>query len=350
MPPFGAFFFGEYFSTTSSGIQFLWHGFVQCVIRLKILTVRKIFKVYKMSKFTFSFNEKSVVITDGKNNSESIELLDKLDTIESLRAIGKEQNASIKASVGALSLLAEMLSDARFDFYKGITPINEKIPKEFNSALRDKISEYMKPAFIADQIAKGAKPATADNQWQIYASGLNTGSFSNAKTWAVKFYCQLGKLPTLDNGKLLPLRAIIKMLEDAKLPATDTGIAGKLADLRDKVNNRNTEEGADDGLGDYALAVACLKDMLATYTGLLSAQNEMLTQLHSDGVIALSQGLISKAQGAIQIADDTEREKSLEQLEQEFTLQYEQGTITEQKFLELMKEIGVDVVFETSPM
>ena len=303
-----------------------------------------------MSKFTFSFNEKSIVITDAKNNKETIELLNKLDTIESLNAIGKEQNASIKASVGALSLLAEMLSDARFDFYKGKTPMNEKIPKEFNSALRDKISEHMKPAFIANQIAKGAKPDTADNQWQIYASGLNTGSFSNAKTWAVKFYCQLGKLPTVDNDKLLPLRAIIKMLEDAKIPLEDKGIAGKLAELRDKVNNRNTEDGADDGLGDYALAVACLKDMLATYTGLLSQQDETLTQLHSDGVIALSQGLISKAQGATHIADDAEREKTLEQLEQEFTLQYEQGTITEQKFLELMQEIGVSVEFETAPM
>ena len=303
-----------------------------------------------MSKFTFSFNEKSIVITDGKNNSESIDLLDKLDTIESLRAIGKEQNASIKASVGALSLLAEMLADPRFDFYKGITPINEKIPKEFNSALRDKISEYMKPAFIADQIAKGAKPATADNLWQIYASGLNTGSFSNAKTWAVKFYCQLGKMPTLDNGKLLPLRAIIKMLEDAKIPQEDKGIAGKLAELREKVNSRNAKDGENDGLGDYALAVACLKDMLATYTGLLSQQDEMLTQLHSDGVIALSQGLISKAQGAVALVDESEREKTLDELEQEFTLQYEHGNITEEKFLELMREIGVDVEFESAPM
>jgi len=300
-----------------------------------------------MSKFTFSFNEKSIVITDGKNVKEELDLLDKLDTIESLRAIGKEQNASIKASVGALSLLAEMLADPRFDFYKGITPINEKIPKEFNSALRDKISEYMKPAFIADQIAKGAKPATADNQWQIYASGLNTGSFSNAKTWAVKFYCQLGKLPTLDNGKLLPLRAIIKMLEDAKLPKTeDDGVAGKLLKIASDIENRTEKT----NLGEYPTAISALKSMLATYEGLYRESLETMTQLHSDGVIALSQGLISKAQGAIALVDESEREKTLDELEQEFTLQYEQGNITEQKFLELMQEIGVDVEFEDAPL
>lgn len=286
-----------------------------------------------MSKFTFSFNDDKVVITDAKNNAETLELLDKLDTIESLRAIGKEQNASIRASVGALSLLAEMLSDARFDFYKGQTPINEKIPKEFNSAMRDKISEYMKPAFIADAIAKGAKPATADNLWQKYSAGLNTGSFSNAKTWAIKFYCQLGKMPILDNGKLLPLRAIIKMLEDAKIPKEDTGIAGKLAELRDKVNNRNTKDGENDGLGDYALAVACLKDMLATYTGLLSQQDELLTQLHSDGVISQTAHVIAHAQ----------EKPSIESID----AMYENGQIDDTSYKIMMLEHhNIEVVLE----
>jgi len=303
-----------------------------CEIDLKILTVRKIFKVIKMSKFTFSFNDKSVVITDGKNNTESIDLLDKLDTIESLRAIGKEQNASIKASVGALSLLAEMLADPRFDFYKGITPINEKIPKEFNSALRDKISEYMKPAFIADQIAKGAKPATADNQWQIYASGLNTGSFSNAKTWAVKFYCQLGKLPTLDNGKLLPLRAIIKMLEDAKIPATDGGIADKLVKLSSDIENRTEKT----NLGEYPTAISALKSMLATYEGLYRETLETLTQLHSDGVIAQAKSAISDAQ-----------KPSIESL----NAQLDNGQIDDTAYAILMLEHhNVQVEFEDAPM
>lgn len=244
-----------------------------------------------MSKFTFSFNEKSIVITDAKNNKETIELLNKLDTIESLNAIGKEQNASIKASVGALSLLAEMLSDARFDFYKGKTPMNEKIPKEFNSALRDKISEHMKPAFIANQIAKGAKPDTADNQWQIYASGLNTGSFSNAKTWAVQFYCQLGKLPVLENGKLLPLRAIIKMLEDAKQPSENEGISAKLVKLSSEIDKRTEKT----NLGDYPTAISALKSMLNTYEGLYRESLETLTMLHqTNGVATIASNAMLK--------------------------------------------------------
>jgi len=301
-----------------------------------------------MSKFTFSFNDNQVVITDAKNNAEPLALLDQLDTLESMRAIGTEQNAAVKASVGALSLLAEMLTDARFDFYKGATPINEKIPKEFNAALREKISEHMKPAFIADKLAKGAKPATAENQWQVFAGGLNTGSFSNAKTWASKFFCQLGKLPSLDNGKLLPLRAIIKMIENAKLPSeAGEGIAGKLVKIASDIENRTEKT----ELGDYASAIAALKSMLATFEGLHRESLEALTfAIGNPDIMALSQGLISKAQGAIAISDDDMREKTLDELEQEFTLQYEQGNITEQKFLELMHDIGVDVEFENAPM
>mgnify|MGYP006266776345 CR=1 FL=1 len=245
-----------------------------------------------MSKFTFSFNDNQVVITDSKNNAEKIDLLDKLDTVESLRAIGKEQHASIKASVGALSLLAEMLTDSRFDFYKGVTPINEKIPKEFNSALREKISEYMKPAFIADQLAKGAKPATAENQWQVYAGGLNTGSFSNAKTWASKFFCQLGKLPTMENGKLLPLRAIIKMLENAKIPTESEGIAGKLVKISSDLENRTEKT----DLGDYPTAIAALKNMLATYEGLYRETLETMTEvIGNTDIQSVAQTAIAKA-------------------------------------------------------
>ncbi|CAB4131304.1 hypothetical protein UFOVP128_75 [uncultured Caudovirales phage] len=287
-----------------------------------------------MSKFTFSFNDNQVIIVDSKNNKETIELLNKLDTIESLNAIGKEQNASIKASVGALSLLAEMLSDARFDFYKGKTPMNEKIPKEFNSALRDKISEHMKPAFIANQIAKGAKPDTADNQWQIYASGLNTGSFSNAKTWAVKFYCQLGKLPTVDNDKLLPLRAIIKMLEDAKIPLEDKGIAGKLIKIASELESRTEKT----ELGDYASAIAALKSMLATFEGLHSESLERLTQaIGNTDIVATAQAVIAKASDV----------PSVESLE----AQYLNGQLSDTDYaLKMLTFHNVQIEFDESPM
>ena len=245
-----------------------------------------------MSKFTFSYNDASVVITDANNNAETIALVEKLDTLDSLRAISTEQNAAIKASVGALSLLADMLTDPRFDFYKGVTPMNEKIPKEFNSALREKISKHMKPAYIADKIAKGAKPATAENQWQLYAAGLSTGSFSNAKTWASKFFCQLGKLPSIDNGKLLPLRAIIKMLEDAKLPTENEGIAGKLVKLSLELTARTEKT----ELGDYATAVAALKSMLNTFEGLHRESLEALTfAIGNPDLPTIAQSAIAKA-------------------------------------------------------
>jgi hypothetical protein len=288
-----------------------------------------------MSKFTFSFNDNQVVITDAKNNAEPLALLEKLDTLESMRAIGTEQNAMVKASVGALSLLADMLCDQRFDFYKGQTPINEKIPKEFNAALREKISEYLKPAFIADKIAKGAKPATAENQWQLFAGGLNTGSFSNAKTWAAKFFCQLGKTPALDNGKLLPLRAIIKMLENAKLPSeAGEGIAGKLVKIASDLESRTEKT----ELGDYASAIAALKSMLATFEGLHRESLEALTlAIGNPDIPTMAQSAIAKA-SEIPSVDTLEA-------------QYLNGQLSDTDYaLKMLTFHNVQIEFDEAPM
>lgn len=288
-----------------------------------------------MSKFTFSFNENQVVITDAKNNAEPLALLDKLDTLESMRAIGTEQNAAVKASVGALSLLADMLTDARFDFYKGQTPINEKIPKEFNAALREKISEYLKPTFIADKIAKGAKPATAENQWQIFAGGLNTGSFSNAKTWASKFFCQLGKLPSLDNGKLLPLRAIIKMIENAKLPSeAGEGIAGKLVKLSSDLESRTEKT----ELGDYATAIAALHSMLATYEGLYRESLERLTETIGNTDITKAAQAVMESAAKVDAIDTIEG----------LNAQYENGQISEEELITRAAVLGYELAPEDS--
>lgn len=283
-----------------------------------------------MTKFTFSFNDSQVVITDAKNNAEKIDLIDKLETIESLKAISHEQNAAVKASAGALSLLADMLQDPRFDFYKGNCPINEKIPREFNLALREKISEYMKPAFIADKMAKGAKQSTADNQWIQFSAGLNTGSFSNAKTWAGKFFCQLGKLPTTDNGKLLPLRAIIKMLENAKIPSENEGIAGKLVKLSSEVESRTEKT----DLGEYATAIAALKSMLATYEGLYRESLEALSAL------AINPDIQNQAQSVIVKAQEKPSIESIEAL-------HDNGQIDDTTYAIMMLEHhNIEVVFE----
>jgi hypothetical protein len=289
-----------------------------------------------MSKFTFSFNDNQVVMTDSNNKAEPLALLEKLDTLESLRAIGTEQNAAVKASVGALSLLAEMLVDPRFDFYKGKTPINQKVPKEFNHAMREKISEYLKPAFIADKLAKGMKEDKADNAWLQFADGLNTGSFSNAKTWAAKFFCQLGKTPALDNGKLLPLRAIIKMLENAKLPseAGNEGLAGKLVKISSELEKRTEKT----ELGDYASAIAALKSMLATYEGLHRESLEALTlAIGNPDIMASAQAVIAKASDV----------PSVESLE----AQWQNGQLSDTDYsIKMLTFHNVQIEFDESPM
>jgi hypothetical protein len=193
----------------------------------------------------------------------------------------------------------------------------------------------LKPAFIADKIAKGAKPATAENQWQLFAGGLNTGSFSNAKTWAAKFFCQLGKTPALENGKLLPLRAIIKMLENAKLPSeAGEGIAGKLIKIASDLESRTEKT----ELGDYASAIAALKSMLATFEGLHRESLEALT-------LAIGNpDIMASASAAIAKASETPSIESIEAM-------HVNGQIDDVTYQIMMLENhGIEIEFEDSPM
>ena len=304
-----------------------------------------------MAFYDISYNEDSVTFVNTKTNkAEKFELFEQMADIDAIRIVNGEIKARDNVSKASVSLLSHLLDSPRLDEYKGKTPINELIPNDLKSAIRDIETEYLKPIFSAPMIEKGNTMATIEKQWQHFASGLREGGgYANAKSRVIKYFAHIGKLPLADNGKCLTVASIDKILSNEMskiVPDIKGGIADKLVKLSLEIENR--KETTD--LGDYATAIASLKSMLNTYEGLYRETLETMTQLHSDGVIALSQGLISKAQGAIALVDESEREKTLDELEQEFTLQYEQGNITEQKFLELMQEIGVDVEFESAPM
>jgi hypothetical protein len=243
-----------------------------------------------MVKKIISFTDNQVVIVDDKNKAEKLDLLEFLPDSEAIFSIRKEQKAGQKASVGALTLLAHMLDNPRFDAYKGQTPIGEKITPEFRGALRDIEVEYMKPIFVQDLTAKGNSPATIEKQWQEYSLGLRQGTYALVKSYVSKLFCHLGQLPISDNGKLLPINAIRQILANVENPKESTGIAGKLASLCNDVQTRTEKT----DLGDYVTAIAALKSMLATYDGLYRESLETITALHSDGVIAQAQTAIAQ--------------------------------------------------------
>jgi len=284
-----------------------------------------------MSKKTISYTDNQVIITDDKNKSEKLDLFDIVPDIDAIKSIRKEQNAGKYASVGALTLLAHMLDNPRFDAYKGQTPHNEKITPEFRGALRDIEVEYMKPIFTKDLENKGQTPATIEKQWQEYSLGLRTGTYALVKSYVSKLFCHLGQLPVI-NGKLMPINAIKALLDDAKPSSGESeGVAGKLVKLSADIQARTEKT----DLGDYVTAIAALKSMLATYEGLYREQAETLTMLHQTNgdVSAIAANAVAKAQAV----------PSVESIE----AQYENGQIDETTYKIMMLEHhNIEVEFE----
>ncbi|MDE3022279.1 MAG: hypothetical protein KGI54_10500 [Pseudomonadota bacterium] len=283
-----------------------------------------------MSKVSVSFSGDNVVFVDDKNKADTVALLDVMPALEAVRAIDKEQKASVSASQGAISLLNEMLKSPRFDGYKGTCPVNEHVSKELKAAIREIETEYLKPIFSAPLLEKGNKPATIEKAWQEYALGLRTGSYAQAKSVVTKYFAICGALPETDNGKLLPVRAIMRMLDNVEKPQTNNeGIAGKLVKLSGDIEGRTEKT----ELGDYATAIAALKNMLATYEGLY---NESLVKL-TDTIGNTDLSAVSDA--AISAANISAREAFLQS-------EYEAGRMDDTAFVIAMADIGIDVEIE----
>lgn len=228
-----------------------------------------------MSKFEVSYNDKNIIFVNTKTGKvEPIALMESMDDGEAIQALAKENKARESGSRASVSLLAHILDNPRFDGYKGQTPINEALPKELKDAMREAEGEYMKPIFMAHHEAKGAKPGTVAKLWDEYIGALRAGSsYAVAKGKVLAYFAHCGKLPKADNGKLLTVATIDKLLAMAKEGAEkpeNQGIAGKLLKLAGDIENR-TESTV---MGDSATAVTALKSMLATYEGLLREEQE----------------------------------------------------------------------------
>jgi hypothetical protein len=215
-----------------------------------------------MSKFDISFSATAVVFVDSKGKAESVSTFESMSPVDALRALDKAFKADKSASEGAVSALNDILSSPRLDGYKGVTPVNEAIPNELKSAIRELEVEYFKPVFTAYHADKGAKPATIEKQWQLWAGDLKAaGSYAVAKTFVTRYFAYCGKLPLCENGQLLTVAAIKKLLENVEKPAhTQEGIAGKLVKIAAELTTADADK-----MGDFATAIAALKSMLSTY-------------------------------------------------------------------------------------
>lgn len=290
-----------------------------------------------MPFFEISYNDDSVTFVNTKTNkAEKLELFNALDDAEAIRIVNGEIRSRDNVSKAAVSLLSHLLDNPRLDEYKGLTPINELVPNDLKSAIRDLETEYLKPRFSAPLQAKGNTPATIEKQWQLFAAGLREGGgYANAKSRVIKYFAHMGKLPVHDNGKCITVAAIDKILanEMQKIaPTTPEGIAGKLVKLSADIANR--KETTD--LGDFPTAIAALKSMLATYEGLYrEALEDMTALIGNTSLTGAADAVMAKAQ-AVDAVDTIEG----------LNAQYENGQISEDELITRAAVLGYELAPE----
>ena len=249
-----------------------------------------------MSKFEVSYSDNAIVFVNIRTNkAEKLDLLDTMDAHDAIRAIRSEQNAAVSASRAAVSLLCTILDNPRLDEYRGACDVSAAVPAELKAAIRELETEYLKPLFVQPLLDKGAKPATAEKQWQDYAKGLKEGgSYAVAKGHVTKLFAYTGKLP-MHNGKILTVAAIKKLIENIEKPeSVNEGIAGKLVALASELSNADADK-----MGDFATAIAALKSMLGTYEACYRDSLEVLTATIGNTDVAESPNDIAAQANAI---------------------------------------------------
>lgn len=303
--------------------------------------------------FEVSYSVDAITFVNAKTSkAEKLALFEVMDDLEAMHVVNGDIKNREKVSRASVSLLAHVLNNPRLDGYKGQTPINETIPKELKAAIRELETEFLKPTFTKSLADKGAKPATIEAQWQNFAKGLREGgSYANSKSRVTAYFAHAGALPVTDNGKLLTVAAIDKLLLNLKesLPVTNKpeGIAGKLVALSHELETRtdNTK------IGSSPTAIAALKSMLATFEGLYREECERLTELK--GNIALTAQSIESQAGAVSAKASSSSKKSpgvkkmekqmLADKEAKLTDDWDAKLLTDAQFKEAMANIGIDV-------
>ena len=294
-----------------------------------------------MAFYEISYSDDAVTFVNTKTNkAEKLELFDAMADIDAIRIVNGEIKARDNVSKASVSLLSHLLDNPRLGEYKGSTPINETVPNELKSAIREIETEYLKPIFSEPLTAKGQSPATIEKQWQLFAAGLREGGgYANAKSRVIKYFAHIGNLPIASNGKCLTVAAIDKILSNEMqkvAPDANAGIAGKLVKLSSDIANRKEQT----DLGDYVTAIAALKSMLATYEGLYRESLEELTSLIGNP----ENNVQSKAHDAMTKIMDKPSLESIEAM-------HDNGQIDDVTYQIMMLEHhNIEIEFEDAPM
>lgn len=260
-----------------------------------------------MLKLEVTFGADKVVFVNTKTEkAEGFVYFNHVDGKTAASALRKEADGRPNISRAALSVLVEVLASARLDGYRGKTPLNESLPKEFKQAMREAESAHLRPLFLEllpKNMADADKAKAADRYiTECWAGGV----YAVVKGEVSKYFCQVGRLPcvynadgTPDTGKLLSIDAIRKLITNAKadLPASEEDEykdkwVGKIVRLGMEFNQRNGESKPD--ANETKAAIAHLKTMLATFEGIDREYAELRTRAGSN-VGALAQQAVQQA-------------------------------------------------------
>jgi hypothetical protein len=294
-------------------------------------------------KYAVQFEPEQVTFKDAKGNIETFANLHSIAENEAIKTLRKEGDARKYATVGALSILVHMLDNPRLDGYKGKTLPNAKLPKELKTAKRELEDEYLKPLFMADvQKGKETPQSIANNSllWDKFISEQRAGGvWSLMGSVALQYFAIVGQLPCVyidgkpQKDQLLCKGAMEKIIANLRAASdtTDKGISGKIVDLAEALRSRTEKT----HIGHIASAIASLKDMLATFEGLLREEAETAQREHELRSVG---DVTPKADAAILKAQkvNADTENSLKKL-------WDKGTITDDQFQARMKAIGIDV-------
>jgi hypothetical protein len=233
--------------------------------------------------------------TDGKEvylESVSIE-----EAIKDTKLEVKQRGNHTRA---ALSLVIQVLKSPRMDGFKGSCRLDQGLPKEAKSAMRQAEDEVIEQFFLSTlpksmhvdggmtETEVRKRVAASQKEWQQYIGGLREpGIYATVRGQALKYFCYLGKLPCKegDESKLLSVPAMQKLIANAAAETIPPAPAKTWGMRVDELRLAFVEKVGDLSASDIQAVLSQLGQFAQDAKEALNEKNKTATELASQGVI-----------------------------------------------------------------
>lgn len=246
-------------------------------------------------KLQVTFTDDKVVFLNTKTEkTEGFGYFDHIDAKTAVGQLRKEVDGRPNMTRAVLSLLVDVLQVERLQAYKGLTPLNEALPKEFKQAMREVESGFLRPLFIDMQVKTLSNEEKGKIADKYVSEAWAGGVYAKVKAEVSKYFCQVGKLPcvynddgTPDTDKLLSSDAINRLIANAKAdaatPASDETIKDKHVRRLMAFMVEFKERKADDmpAIDEVKMALNAAKVLVTAYEKMQNKYAELRTRAGS---------------------------------------------------------------------